>query len=78
VRYFLNKLAYLLILDGHGSIDFTIGNKTSTCIWLKYGHTPKPYFTPLQPLNVSYFKTFKITFKKKRNNAIQLKIDTYN
>lgn len=47
MRYFLNKLADLLLLDGNGSFDFTTWNKTSTCIWLKYGHIPKSYFTPL-------------------------------
>ncbi len=59
---FLNRLTSYNLVWAWISCDFK-SKRTNTCIWIKYGHTPKPYFTCTIILNCVYFKTSKTTFR---------------
>jgi hypothetical protein len=59
---------HILILDGHGSHVTLKAIEQAQTLGLNMVILPSHTSHALQPLNVNYFKFFKIAFKKEKDN----------
>jgi len=67
---------HLFILDGHGSHVTLEAIEQVNFFGLDMITLPSHIFHELQPLDVDYFKPFKITFKKERDISMVRRIYT--